>query len=160
MDYTKIEQVSSGAAYCQMMDAIKPGCVPLSKVKFDSIHSYDHVHNFKLLQKASAKNGIRRNIDIDKLTKGKYLDNLEFLQWFKRYFDGNYISGEYYPAKEKRSKFVVSSKARPRMSVMTHREQENLRDLSSRMNIDPRSVRASVAVSKMPELRTQTEGRG
>ena len=29
-------------------------------------------------------------VEIDKLTKGKYQDNLEFVQWLKSYFDANY----------------------------------------------------------------------
>ena len=31
-----------------------------------------------------------QHIDVQKLIKGKYMDNLEFLQWMKRFFDLNY----------------------------------------------------------------------
>ena len=47
------------------------------------------------------KNGIKKHIDVDKLVKAKYQDNLEFCQWIKRYFDLNY-SGEPYNAVERR----------------------------------------------------------
>lgn len=32
---------------------------------------------------------------IDKLVKGRFQDNFEFLQWFKKFFDANYQGTEY-----------------------------------------------------------------
>lgn len=32
---------------------------------------------------------------IDKLVKGRFQDNFEFLQWFKKFFDANYKGVEY-----------------------------------------------------------------
>ena len=32
---------------------------------------------------------------MDKLTKQKFQDNFEFLQWFKKFFDANYQGGDY-----------------------------------------------------------------
>ena len=40
---------------------------------------------------------MKKHIDVDKLIKAKYQDNLEFLQWMKKYFDMNY-NGEPYDA--------------------------------------------------------------
>lgn len=34
-------------------------------------------------------------VPIDRLVKGKFQDNFEFLQWFKKFFDANYIGTEY-----------------------------------------------------------------
>ncbi|KAK6624553.1 hypothetical protein RUM44_011412 [Polyplax serrata] len=34
-------------------------------------------------------------VPIDKLVKGKFQDNFEFLQWFKKFFDANYVGTEY-----------------------------------------------------------------
>ena len=36
-------------------------------------------------------------IPIDKLSKGRFQDNFEFLQWFKKFFDANY-DGTHYDA--------------------------------------------------------------
>ena len=32
---------------------------------------------------------------VERLVKGKFQDNFEFLQWFKRFFDANYTGCEY-----------------------------------------------------------------
>jgi RP/EB family microtubule-associated protein len=39
------------------------------------------------LQSAFNKNKIQRHIDVDKLIRAKYQDNLEFCQWLKAFFD-------------------------------------------------------------------------
>lgn len=44
---------------------------------------------------------------MDKLIKGRYQDNFEFAQWFKKFFDANYGGGEYDPVQARggRSEF-------------------------------------------------------
>ena len=37
-------------------------------------------------------------VPIDKLVKGRFQDNFEFLQWFKKFFDANYSGSEPYDA--------------------------------------------------------------
>ena len=32
---------------------------------------------------------------VEKLMKGKFQDNFEFLQWFKKFFDANYDGHDY-----------------------------------------------------------------
>jgi RP/EB family microtubule-associated protein len=34
-------------------------------------------------------------VPVDKLVKGKFQDNFEFVQWFKRFFDANYAGQNY-----------------------------------------------------------------
>jgi microtubule-associated protein, RP/EB family len=36
-------------------------------------------------------------IPIDRLIKGRFQDNFEFLQWFKKFFDANYAGQHYDP---------------------------------------------------------------
>lgn len=79
----KIEQCASGAVYCQLVDAIYPGNVQLSKVNWMAKSEYEHIHNYKVLQVAMDKCRIQRHIDVQLLVKGKYQDNFELLQWFK-----------------------------------------------------------------------------
>jgi len=95
LGYTKVEQTASGAAHCQIMDAIYPGKVPLHKVNFNAKFDYEYVKNFKVLQEVFAKIGVEKYVDVQKIIKAKYQDNLEFLQWIKRYYDLHYPGGPY-----------------------------------------------------------------
>jgi RP/EB family microtubule-associated protein len=83
------------------MDAIYPGTFSLAKVKWGAKFDYEYMDNYKVLQNAFDKNGIKKHIDVDKMVKARYQDNLEFCQWIKRYFDLNY-SGEPYNALQRR----------------------------------------------------------
>ena len=83
------------------MDAIYPGTFSLAKVKWGAKFDYEFAENYKVLQNAFDKNGIKKHIDVDKLVKARPLDNLEFIQWMKSFFDKNY-GGEPYNALERR----------------------------------------------------------
>uniref|UniRef100_A0A8C4SI40 Microtubule-associated protein RP/EB family member 1 n=1 Tax=Erpetoichthys calabaricus TaxID=27687 RepID=A0A8C4SI40_ERPCA len=97
INLTKIELLCSGAVYCQFMDMLFPGCVPLKKVKFQAKLEHEFIHNFKILQAGFKKMGVDKIIPVDKLVKGKFQDNFEFVQWFKKFFDANYDGKEYDP---------------------------------------------------------------
>lgn len=97
----KIEEMGSGAAYCQLMDMLFPGVIQLKRVKFNSKQEHENINNFKLLQAAFKKMNVDQAVDVDKLSKQKFQDNFEFLQWYKKFFDANY-SGYEYNAQEAR----------------------------------------------------------
>lgn len=93
MNLSKIEQLGAGSAYCQLLDMMYPGKVSLAKVNWKAKSEYEFINNFKILQQSFNKLGVNRNIDIGKLVKCKYQDNLEFLQWFKKIFDSVFVPG-------------------------------------------------------------------
>lgn len=95
--YTKVEELCSGAAYCQFMDMLFPGCIPVKRVKFKTKLEHEYISNFKLLQGAFKKMTVDKIVPVDKLVKGRFQDNFEFLQWFKRFFDANYQGQDYDP---------------------------------------------------------------
>jgi len=94
LNYTKIEQCGTGAAYCQIFDSIY-GDVPLSRVKFTAKHEYEFLGNFKVLQNVFKQHKVDRPIPVDRLVKCKMQDNLEFLQWARKYWDQTYSGQEY-----------------------------------------------------------------
>lgn len=47
------------------MDAIYPGTFNLSKVKWGAKFDYEYVENYKVLQNAFDKNGIKKHIDVN-----------------------------------------------------------------------------------------------
>ena len=102
-NYSKVEELCTGAAYCQFMDMLFSNCVDLKKVKFvtkfgtKSEYESLSIQNFKILQQAFKKMQVDKIIPLEKLSKGRFQDNFEFLQWFKKFFDANYDGQEYDP---------------------------------------------------------------
>ncbi|XP_065843276.1 microtubule-associated protein RP/EB family member 3-like [Oscarella lobularis] len=98
LNYTKVEEMGNGAAYCQFMHMLFPEArLQLKKVKMDAKLEHQYIDNFKFLQASFKKMGVDKVVPIDKLVKKKPLDNLEFLQWFKKFFDANYQGADYNP---------------------------------------------------------------
>lgn len=96
--FTKIEELCTGAAYCQFMDMLFPGSVPLKRVKFRTNLEHEYIQNFKILQGGFKKMNVDKIVPIDRLVKGRFQDNFEFLQWFKKFFDANHSRTEPYDA--------------------------------------------------------------
>jgi len=93
--FAKIEELCSGAAYCQFMDMLFPGSVQVKKVKFNTKLEHEYINNFKVLQASFKKMNVDKIVPVDRLVKGRFQDNFEFLQWFKKFFDANYGGQEY-----------------------------------------------------------------
>lgn len=109
---TKIEQCGMGAALCQIIDSlygnlsfhfIFTGDVSLQKVKFTTNLEWEYINNFKVLQEAFTKHSIDKAIPVQRLIKLKFQDNLEFLQWMRRFWESKGGSTPGYNAVERRS---------------------------------------------------------
>ncbi|KAK4188653.1 putative microtubule-associated protein rp eb family member 1 protein [Podospora australis] len=94
LNITKVEQCGTGAALCQVYDSIFLD-VPMSRVKFNVNTEYAYIQNFKVLQNTFTKHNIDRSIPVESLVKCKMQDNLEFLQWTKKFWDQYYPGGDY-----------------------------------------------------------------
>ncbi|KAI1705843.1 microtubule-associated protein RP/EB family member 3 [Ditylenchus destructor] len=80
---TKIEEMSTGAAYCQLTDLLFLKRILLKKVKWNCRLEVDWLNNWRVLQAAWKDIGVDRPVTIQSLMKAKFQDNVEFLQWFK-----------------------------------------------------------------------------
>jgi len=112
LNLKKIEELSTGTVYCQFMDMLFPGCIPMKRVKFDTNIERNCLDNFKLLQTCFSKTGVDKNIPVQDLVRGKFQDNFEFVQWFKKFFDANYDGNANYDPSEAR-KTAATAKASP-----------------------------------------------
>ncbi|CAI4231624.1 unnamed protein product [Auanema sp. JU1783] len=107
-NFSKIEQLHTGAGYCQFTDFLFPGSLPLKKVKWNSNLELDWLGNWKLVQTSWKQLGVEKVVPVDKLIKGKFQDNFEFLQWFKKFFDANYDGHEYNPVEARGNESLPS----------------------------------------------------
>eukprot|EP00602_Paraphysomonas_sp_CaronLab_P010138 CAMPEP_0185030316 /NCGR_PEP_ID=MMETSP1103-20130426/17211_1 /TAXON_ID=36769 /ORGANISM="Paraphysomonas bandaiensis, Strain Caron Lab Isolate" /LENGTH=311 /DNA_ID=CAMNT_0027565395 /DNA_START=25 /DNA_END=960 /DNA_ORIENTATION=+ len=87
INISKVEQTCSGAIACQLLDVMYPDKVPMHKVNWGAKQEFEYIQNYKVLQTCFTKLHIDRHVDVDRLIKGRYQDNLEFMQWFKRFFE-------------------------------------------------------------------------
>ncbi|XP_017029154.1 microtubule-associated protein RP/EB family member 1 [Drosophila kikkawai] len=85
----KIEELCSGAAYCVLMDKLFPNSVQLKRVKMEANQEHEFLNNFKILQGGFKKMSVEKFIPIERLVKGQFTDNLEFLKWFKKFYNAN-----------------------------------------------------------------------
>merc|ERR1712037_407841 len=92
-----------------------PGSIRLKMVKYNAKHEHEFVNNFKSLQNAFKKMGVDKVIPVERLVKGRFQDNFEFVQWFKKFFDANY-QGEPYDPVSARANAGIAPAAKPAMS--------------------------------------------
>ena len=107
LNYKKIEECGTGAAYCQILDSIY-GDIPMQRVKFNTTSEYEYHTNYKILQSCFRKHGIEKPVNVERLVKCRFQDNLEFLQWLKKYWAQTKDSSPY-DAEARRKHRAVSS---------------------------------------------------
>lgn len=54
-NFSKIEELCTGAAYCQFMDMLFQGSVPMRRIKFKTNLEHEYIQNFKILQASFKK---------------------------------------------------------------------------------------------------------
>jgi len=142
LNLSKVEQCASGAVYCQIIDLAHPGTVGMRKLNWMAKSDHEFIPNYKVLQAAFDKNGIQRHIDVDKLIRAKYQDNLEFLQFLKCYCERECHHGlEYDPVRAREGKSLppwaksagdpTSVAARIPVAARTAGEKENHQPMSA-----------------------------
>jgi len=113
MDIPKVEVLASGAHYCQLLDALYPGSIKMSKVNFGAKLQPAYVQNWKLVQVAFEKQSIQKVIPVQRLIHARFQDNLEFLQWFYQYFTSSYHGSREYNPVQRRKRCKGVSHVKP-----------------------------------------------
>uniref|UniRef100_A0AAY4EC65 DNA (cytosine-5-)-methyltransferase n=1 Tax=Denticeps clupeoides TaxID=299321 RepID=A0AAY4EC65_9TELE len=94
-NFRQLDQLSSGACYCQLMDWLYPGSINMKSVKFQARTKAEFLQNYTILQAAFQKNNITKPVPTEELIKGK--SSFQFLKWFKTFFQANHKEKEYDP---------------------------------------------------------------
>lgn len=68
--------VNVGSAYCQYMDMLFPGSVPMKRVKFRTNLEHEYIQNFKILQ------GAFKKMEVDKVSYCESIQNYNFCLFF------------------------------------------------------------------------------
>lgn len=167
LNLQKIEETASGAVACQITELIFPQSIPMSKVNWEARSDYEFVQNYKLLQNAFTKHHIQRYVDVNKLIRAKYQDNLEFCQWLKAFYDqSGTFREEYDPTavrargkggkrynQTKGRKGGLSSASRPKPTSRSAptKPSQPLRSVANKPNTSSSSAPPSSSATKTPE---------
>merc|ERR1711884_61189 len=138
-----------------------PNCVQLKKVKFRTKLEHEYIQNFKVLQASFKRMQVDKIIPVDKLSKGRFQDNFEFLQWFKRFFDANYDGQEYDPIAardglELGSKMPSNGQSKmPAKTSVTKRPTANRMSSGASRSTRPMGGGGAPSVAQVEELNAQ-----
>ena len=140
LELTSFEEMSTGAVFCQLLDACHPGSVRLNKVNWKANCETDYISNFKIFQQGLEANNIYKPFDVNRLTKGKQYDLNELLQWIYGYYLSIKDSiTEVYNAKKKRGgkdfvfndkKNEIKRKYRNKINRNNTKDRDNLPSIS------------------------------
>ena len=86
-DYPRIEMASDGIAYCQILDAVQPGSVPLHKLNFNAKNKDDYARNLKFFDGQVKKLRLPHEVNVNMLANGKFQYNMECIQWLYDYLN-------------------------------------------------------------------------
>ncbi|XP_052086563.1 microtubule-associated protein RP/EB family member 2-like [Mytilus californianus] len=161
-DYHRIEELCTGAAYCQAVDKLFPGKVQLRRVKVQTKLEHEFINNFKLLQDAFNKTETDKIIPVERLVKGRFQDNIEFAQWFKLYFDANGRGMKFsQPKNRPQSVITRRPKRSPRNSTKSSASStyglESGGQYSSELDVEIEELRKKVMRFKMDKESLEKE---
>eukprot|EP01029_Cantina_marsupialis_P018732 TRINITY_DN431472_c4_g1_i1.p1 TRINITY_DN431472_c4_g1~~TRINITY_DN431472_c4_g1_i1.p1 ORF type:complete len:335 (+),score=84.05 TRINITY_DN431472_c4_g1_i1:99-1103(+) len=80
-DVSKVEQLCNGVAFAQIIGALYPNKVPLHKLTLSARYETDCIANLRILERSIKGLSLGKEIDIHRMAKGNFQENMECLQW-------------------------------------------------------------------------------
>jgi RP/EB family microtubule-associated protein len=77
--------LADGVAFAQLIDAIHPGSINIFKLNLSTRYPDDCLRNLKIVEDALKKLKIGQPFSFDKMARGRFQDNITFLQWIYSY---------------------------------------------------------------------------
>lgn len=71
-DYAAVSECADGVAYCQLLDALHPGSVPLHRLDFNARSGADNERNVRVLERAMRGVGLAVDVDFEALASGTF----------------------------------------------------------------------------------------
>ncbi|KAG8629970.1 hypothetical protein KVT40_001589 [Elsinoe batatas] len=155
LNLTKVEQFGTGAPYCQIYDSIFLD-LPMSRVKFNVNSEWQYLENFKILSSTFRKHQIERTIPVEMLIKCKMQDNLEFLQWTKRFWDQYFPGGDYDALARRKGSGAPAASGGSSMRASTTKRPTAAASTTTRA-ARPAAAGAAAGVSSAAVTKLQTE---
>ena len=138
-----------------------PSQVPMHKVNWSAKQNFEIVANYKVLQDCFTKLHIDKHIEVTRLIGGRYMDNLEFMQWFKRFFEMSVTDlGDYDPkAQRSKGKGAASLKPSTTKSAPKTGASRVATKIVQKENKEPAPKTAPAATmrNKSPQIPSKTE---
>ena len=88
-EYADLTECSDGVAFCELLEAMHPGVVPLHRVHYAARREDARLHNLGLLHTGLQRVGVTCPTDVRKLAAAKFGDLNEFTQWFLGYVEAD-----------------------------------------------------------------------
>ncbi|QSL65426.1 hypothetical protein MERGE_002736 [Pneumocystis wakefieldiae] len=128
LNITKVEECGKGYVYAHV------------KINFNCNNEYQYLQNWRVIQSIFTQHKIDKVVYVDRLIKCKFQDNLEFLQWVKKFWD-QHFSGVEYNALGRRGGKTASSPGYSAGSSSLHeqpsRKVSTVSTMSTRVSSNP-----------------------
>ncbi|XP_037960257.1 microtubule-associated protein RP/EB family member 3-like [Teleopsis dalmanni] len=85
-----VEDLCTGAVFCQLLHRLHPSSINLRKVIFYTNQECDFMSNYLLLQQSLNSLKVNKSINITRVIRYQFMPNLKMLIWFRKYYDSNY----------------------------------------------------------------------
>ncbi|XP_017014635.2 microtubule-associated protein RP/EB family member 1 isoform X1 [Drosophila takahashii] len=112
-DLRSMDELKTGAVYCQIMHRLFPTTIQIQKVKFYTNYKSDFEINFRLLHNCMTKLNIKRYMPVEELIVGH--NHVDFCNWLYKFYRFN-DDGKEYDARKVRKDMPIGLSKTPELA--------------------------------------------